>query len=117
MVAHKQKGCEYDDMKDCRSCGGLFRDRFKEKHNCIKFVLNVLKEAVGHSAFDLATAKVREAARLSGLSALTARPKLPETQSGTLESILSQQIKSFEGTMQNNLTSFLERSKLAETQL
>ena len=114
MKAHKLAGCEWDDSLDCRTCGGLFRERFKDKHSCAKFALDVLKEAVGHSAFDLAATKVRQAAKLTGLSSLAPKPKLQATQNGTLETILSQQIKSFEGTMQNNLSSFLERSKIAE---
>ena len=51
MRAHNEAGCEFDDAEDCQTCGGLFRNRFKDKHNCVKFVLDVLKEAVGVTAF------------------------------------------------------------------
>jgi len=58
LAQHKLTDCTSAKMTSCDQCRGEYQANLKKKHSCIKYVLCILKEAIGSEAFNAAENKV-----------------------------------------------------------
>lgn len=82
-------------------------------HSCIKYVLALLKQIAGENAYCMAVSKLNSKYKQDD-DQRNVSSKGKDQDSGTLESIFSQQIEVFSNSMQQHLKSFVSRTEKVE---
>ena len=77
-------------------------------------MITLLKQVVGESAFDQAVNKLNAKYRIDTADSKGTSSHNKNSGSGTLESLLANQIKVFEKSMHSHLKGFLNRTEKAE---
>jgi len=101
-------------VKQCEFCQASYFEKEKMTHSCISYVLALLKQVVGESAFDMAVKKLNFKFELGMEDGKPRSQHSKEACSGTLESLLTSQLEIFEKSMHTHLEGFLDRTKRVE---